>query len=160
MFFTRMLEFGATVACDGKCSKAWSLTNRPKELLDPNDPTDVVWFADGEIKEAPISGEKPSGPEAMNQWCVKQCERSELFPLDCDRRRMEMVDFSKRVYNLPWKHKLSPTLATRKSEKEKLKSLYDFVSEGQTPPTEDELRAVEESWKPSDPTIETPGENK
>jgi len=158
--FCRMPEFGATVACDGKCTKACGLNCRPRRVLDSNDPEDYVWFADDELKFVPENRRKPVDPSQMNEWCVHCCERAELFPLDCDRRRMETIDFSKRVYNLPWKHQeQSIDLAARKSEKEKLKRLYAFVSEGQAPPTKDELQAVEEAWKPSDPAIKTSGEN-
>ena len=70
-----------TVICDGVCSKAWGINNRPKTE------DEKFWRADGDLGEAPADpgtyegGEgKPcstmnNDPELMNKWCVRECER-------------------------------------------------------------------------------------
>ena len=98
----------ATLACDGKCSKAWGLNSRPKVEFDPKDPDDVAWLADGELGEAPADpgsyeggNGKPAGPHEMNRWCSRECERSQIVERG---EAVQLRDFSQRIYNQPWKH--------------------------------------------------------
>lgn len=111
MLLKQVVSFGQpmAVACDGKCSKAWGISTRPKEQLS-EDEDDVVWFSDEELGEAPddpgtYEGDhaKPRAPsDRMNKWCVRECER-------CASARMgggyvAVPDWSERKYNQPWKH--------------------------------------------------------
>jgi hypothetical protein len=100
-----------TLACDGKCTKAWGLNCRPKVELDPSDPDDVAWLADDELGDAPQDPgtyegghAKPEGPHEMNKWCARECERSEIFD---EGKEVTARDFSQRMYNQPWKHATS-----------------------------------------------------
>lgn len=98
--YTRDINYAfqpCTVACDGKCSKAWGINQRPRKYLsgDPDEAEtakewgrradDFVWFADDELGEAPEDPgtyegghAKPLGPHEMNKWCTRECERSVL----------------------------------------------------------------------------------
>jgi hypothetical protein len=96
-----------TVACDGRCSKAWGICARPKEQIG-TDEDDIALLADDELGDAPADpGEyeggcaKPSGPHAMNKWCSRQCERSVKVARG---EAITLPDFSKRLLNQPWKH--------------------------------------------------------
>ena len=99
------------LACDGKCSKAWGISQRPKEQLGADD-DDVAYLADGELGEAPHSPgtyeggcTKPRGPEGMNKWCARECERSDIgSTVD----RVTLHDWSQRCVNQPWKHGKTP----------------------------------------------------
>jgi hypothetical protein len=100
----------ATVACDGNCQKAWGISARPKLRLGVDD-DDVVWLADGELGEAPADPgtyeggfAKPTGPHEMNKWCTRQCERSTV---EVKGKALTPPDYSRRVFNQPWKHKTS-----------------------------------------------------
>ncbi len=104
-----------TLACDGKCTKAWGLNCRPKVELDPSEPDDVAWLADDELGDAPQDPgtyegghAKPEGPHEMNKWCARECERSEIFD---EGKEVTARDFSQRMYNQPWKHATSNGLA-------------------------------------------------
>jgi hypothetical protein len=97
-----------TLACDGKCGKAWGLSNRPKIEFDPNEPDDVAWLADSELSDAPVQPGtwegghgKPRDPSQMNKWCARECERSGIFE---PGEPIMLTDYSTRHYNQPWKH--------------------------------------------------------
>jgi hypothetical protein len=106
----QILWFGnhVTLACDGKCNKAWGINNRPKIEFDPNEPDDYAFLADSELEEAPANPGtqeggwgKPSGPREMNKWCSRECERSGIFEAG---DAITLPDYSVRRYNQPWKH--------------------------------------------------------
>jgi hypothetical protein len=97
-----------TLACDGKCGKAWGVTMRPKVEFDPDDPDDTAMLADHELGYAPADpgtyegiSAKPASPAEMNRWCSRQCERSSLFEAG---EPVAVKDFGHRRYNQPWKH--------------------------------------------------------
>jgi hypothetical protein len=98
----------AVVLCDGNCRKAWGVNSRPKVVLTKGDDDDYFYIPDGELGVAPEDPGtyeggcgKPSpedGPDRMNTWCVRECERS-LF-LDPRRDAFEHpMNFSRKVYN-------------------------------------------------------------
>lgn len=98
-----------TLACDGKCGKAWGITMRPKVEFDENEPDDSAMLADHELGLAPADPRtyeggcaKPSSPAEMNRWCSRQCERSSLFEAG---EPILVKRFEQRRYNQPWKHK-------------------------------------------------------
>lgn len=93
-----------TIACDGRCDKAWGIAARPKLYFtgdgppkalkkrdEPKDWDDYVYVADGALGTAPADpgtyeGDcgKPSevpitDPAQMNKWCARQCERAQAF---------------------------------------------------------------------------------
>jgi hypothetical protein len=82
----RITYFGQSVfvGCDGQCDKAWGMQVRPRV---PGD--DDKYLPDSELGVAPIDpgtyeGEcakptrRPMTGDAMNKWCVRQCERSDM----------------------------------------------------------------------------------
>lgn len=97
------------VACDGICGKAWGINNRPKVEFDERDPDDMAFLADGELGEAPVDPGTYEGghakphvtPLAHNRWCVRECERSEIFD---PGQPVVPRDLSRRLYNQPSKH--------------------------------------------------------
>jgi hypothetical protein len=97
------------IACDENCNKAWGIVVRPKIQLS-DDEDDTVYLSDLELGLAPIDPgtyecdcAKPiDANQIPNKWCVRQCERSCL--LEEGQSLDSLVDFSKRVYNQPWKH--------------------------------------------------------
>lgn len=108
-----IIYFGkeCTVVCDGRCDKAWGISGRPNIQLS-DDEDDIAYLSDDELETAPgpmqtdtleegghakPSAEPLTDPSLMNKWCARQCERSHIF----DGR---VHDFSKRVYNMPWRH--------------------------------------------------------
>lgn len=102
----RIVIYGRDVvlACDAQCSKAWGNTQRPKEILDPNNSDDYAFLADHELGEAPQDpgtyeggDAKPISPENMNKWCARECERSGTFE---NAQEIQLSDFSKRVFNI------------------------------------------------------------
>lgn len=111
--FEKLITFcgqKAKVACDGRCDKAWGLNKRPRVLLgDGSDPDDSAWLADDEIGTAPTDSgiyeggcAKPidaTGPEHMNKWCVRECERGEMSEPGKWNEPLELRDFSRRYYN-------------------------------------------------------------
>ena len=98
------------VACDGNCAKAWGMNSRPRVQLSGN-PDDYAWLADGELGDAPTDPgtyegghAKPltvRGPEDMNKWCVRECERCVMSEPGCADEPLELRDFSRRFYNIP-----------------------------------------------------------
>lgn len=99
--------------CDGRCDKAWGVNHRPRIYFDPEEPDDCAWLADGELGEAPVDpgtyegGQaKPTRPEErLNQWCARECERSEILEVEeWPDLHEHLPDFSVRRYNQPWKH--------------------------------------------------------
>lgn len=98
----------AVLLCDGKCEKAWGINNRPKIVLTEGDDDDYYYVPDGELGTAPedpgtyegFHGKPhPSeGPDRMNTWCARECERSMFL----DPRKDEFEpprNFDRRVYN-------------------------------------------------------------
>lgn len=98
----------ARVACDRQCHKAWGINNRPRILLDPDNPDDYVFLADGELAAAPADpgtyegGQgKPSTPDAFpNKWCVRECERCALSAPGESALPLALPDYSRRLFNL------------------------------------------------------------
>ena len=109
--FEKLIVFSgqrARVACDGLCGKAWGSNTRPRVALSA-EPDDFAWLADGELGEAPADpgtsegyDAKPvsvTGPDDINRWCVRECERMVMsWPGESDRPLM-LRDFSQRVSN-------------------------------------------------------------
>lgn len=96
------------VSCDGKCDKAWGISNRPKIQLS-DDEDDFEYRSDSELAPAPShpgtweGGEgKPNdrlNPEFKhNKWCVRECERSTITSFS---ERIILPDFSNRIRNIP-----------------------------------------------------------
>lgn len=108
--------FGAecTLACDGRCDKAWGHTGRPKFYFDPKEPDDYESLADDELGTAPAStgtwegghGKPSAVPlredegHRMNKWCSRACERSTIAE---PGEPIRLPDLSKRWFNMPWK---------------------------------------------------------
>lgn len=111
--FEKLITFcGQTVkvACDGQCAKAWGSNSRSRVRLSDNE-DDFAWLADNELGAAPANpgtregGEgKPTcatGPEDLNRWCVRECERMSMSePGGCEQP-LALRDFSRRLYNIP-----------------------------------------------------------
>lgn len=97
-----------TIACDGRCDKAWGINGRPRLYFqevghpprplingeEPKNDDDHVYMGDDELGTAPGPGKtkgvsegghlKPSATpltdgELMNKWCFRECERGETF---------------------------------------------------------------------------------
>lgn len=124
MLTKRVVWFGreCTLACDGRCDKAWGLNNRPmlhymtdglRELApgeQPLNPDDYVFRADDDLGIAPADPGtyeggygKPSGvpltdPLLMNKWCARECERSGVFE---DGELVRVPDLSRPRPNIP-----------------------------------------------------------
>lgn len=111
MLYKAIVYFGqkVTLACDGRCDKAWGANGRPARYYmedgpceprelgkheEPRDLDDYVWLRDSELGLAPGPGEtvgiseggdiKPSrlplrSGQQMNKWCARECERSDMF---------------------------------------------------------------------------------
>jgi hypothetical protein len=95
------------LACDGNCKKAWGIQNRPKLNLS-DDEDDVAYLSDSELGDAPThpgtyeGGQgKPHGPESMNKWCCRQCERSSMA---VNVSSISLPNLEQRLVNQPWKH--------------------------------------------------------
>lgn len=94
--------------CDLKCEKAWGMNNRPRIWLDDNDADDYVYLSDDELGRAPDDpcwyeggDAKPYKPRYHNKWCVRECERCQMFD---PGQEQSIFDFSTRIYNMPEKH--------------------------------------------------------
>lgn len=95
------------LVCDGVCSKAWGINNRPRiQLSDKAD--DYEFLSDGEVGDAPINPgtwegghSKPTHKnQRLNKWCARECERSLLVERDDELYGFELEDFSKRIKNI------------------------------------------------------------
>lgn len=80
-----------------------------------DDPDDYAYLADDEVGTAPIDPGTYEGghakplpdSEKMNKWCVRECERSTLYGrIERAKKQQPKIlpDFSKRLFNQPWKH--------------------------------------------------------
>lgn len=107
MFTKRITFFGqqADLSCDGRCTKAWGRSQRPRIVLDDNNPDDFAFLADNELGLAPVDpgtyeGDyaKPLSPVGMNKWCARECERGVISKPGAAQ---PLPDFSQRVYNIP-----------------------------------------------------------
>jgi hypothetical protein len=90
----RYCGFEAIVVCDGRCDKAWGISQRPVLTKYPDGaPKDFVPDADlGTAPLLPGTAEGMDGPEIsrkpqprhpehrLNKWCVRECERSTMLP--------------------------------------------------------------------------------
>jgi hypothetical protein len=108
-----------TLACDGRCDKAWGISNRPKVEFDPDEPDDMAFLADHEVGTAPEDPGtyegghgKPSGVplgdgdgHRMNKWCARECERSSINEKG---EPVVISSFAERSFNMPWLHKATP----------------------------------------------------
>jgi hypothetical protein len=98
----------ATHACDGKCNKAWGINHRPSVQIS-DDEDDYAYLSDAELGEAPIDPgtydgghAKPrgaKGPEDINKWCMRECERNWMSDPGKPDAPPALPDFSVRVYN-------------------------------------------------------------
>lgn len=105
----------ATVACDGKCEKAWGINSRPKHYFvdEEKDPDDYEFLADGELARAPRDpgtyegGHAKPSPDAekLNKWCVRECERCWMSEPGRPDATPQLRDFSKRLANKPERQK-------------------------------------------------------
>jgi hypothetical protein len=109
---SRIIFFGELMilACDGKCTKAWGINNRPSISFDEDDPDDMAFLADDELGDAPKDPGtyegghgKPANP-VHNKWCTRECERSSLCEVSKFPSGMELKSFKERLYNQPWEH--------------------------------------------------------
>lgn len=112
MIIKRIIFFdrSATHACDGKCNKAWGINSRPKVQLS-DDVDDIAYLADDELGEAPESSgireggdDKPveaKGPDDINKWCVRECERAWMSSPGQSNAEPDLPDYSVRHYNKP-----------------------------------------------------------
>lgn len=98
----------AVILCDGKCEKAWGISNRPKVIITEGDDDDYYFLPDGELGVAPEDPgtyegfhgkpDPSDGPDRMNSWCARECERSQF--LDPRKDAFERPhNFDRRVYN-------------------------------------------------------------
>jgi hypothetical protein len=114
----------ATHACDGRCDKAWGSNGRPHVQLS-NDIDDFAYLADDELGEAPEApgtyegfDTKPigaKGPDDINKWCVRECERAWLSKPGQPDEPPELPDYSVRHYNKP-PHRREPSGDLAKAE--------------------------------------------
>jgi hypothetical protein len=99
------------LACDGNCSKAWGINNRPRINLS-DDSDDYAFLADVELGEAPTDpgtyeggfGKPHPDQEKLNKWCARECERSVILDdVECSDVSARLPDLSTRLYNIPRK---------------------------------------------------------
>ncbi|HSX22392.1 MAG TPA: hypothetical protein VLE97_06405 [Gaiellaceae bacterium] len=117
----RFLGQVATHACDGKCHKAWGSNGGRPQVQLSDDVDDYAYLADGELGDAPaVTGiteggqNKPvnaRGPDDINKWCVRECERAWISPPGNPDAAPELPDFSARFYNKA-PHKRTAATAT------------------------------------------------
>lgn len=109
-------EHPVILICDGKCDKAWGISNRPRVFHSASEPKaesedDYFSLADGKLGIAPVfpgtwegGGGKPrTKGERLNRWCARECERSILIP-DGDTPGAinfdgSLPDWTRRRYN-------------------------------------------------------------
>jgi len=92
------------VACDGVCGKAWGIQLRPRVQAGDG----IAWLSDADLGEAPADpgtyeGDqgKPmrvTGPQDLNRWCVRQCERCVGTPYGEPDAPLALRDFSQRAW--------------------------------------------------------------
>ena len=107
MIVKRIIYFDhpTVLICDGRCSKAWGINERPKIMLS-NDEDDYEFLSDDELGEAPREVDTWEGgdtkpqrrEERMNKWCARACERSTIVK---DNEDFKILDFNTRVRNIP-----------------------------------------------------------
>lgn len=99
----------AKVCCDGKCSKAWGINNRPRvRLSDNEDDYDYEYLADGELGDAPSDpgtyegghAKPSSSSEFPNKWCVRECERCRMSDPGKFAEPLEVKSFETRRRNM------------------------------------------------------------
>lgn len=105
----------ATHACDGRCDKAWGINKRPSipsraDRDAQENPDDYAYLSDDELGTAPIHPGTTEGPHAkpvnargpddINKWCVRECERAWLSPPGHPDAPPKLPDFSARLYNI------------------------------------------------------------
>ena len=98
------------VACDGKCTKAWGISNRPKVQLS-DDEDDYAFLTDGELDDAPADpgtyeggqGKPSSDLYFPNKWCVRECERCSMSEPGMYALPLETKSFDRRHYNMHWR---------------------------------------------------------
>lgn len=114
---TRITAFDQEMilACDGRCDKAWGINTRPSISFDEQDHDDQAWLSDDELEIAPEDPGTYEGFQAKppprvlpsqpihNKWCFRECERSTSCKVS-EFPSISLSNFSKRVYNEPWKH--------------------------------------------------------
>ena len=97
----------AKVCCDGKCEKAWGLSNRPVlQLTDDED--DHAWLSDSEVGIAPIDPGTYEGGDAKplsvmefpNKWCVRECERCTMSKPGEFDKPLAVRSFETRFINI------------------------------------------------------------
>jgi len=110
MIIKRLTYFGkiATHACDGKCHKAWGNNSRPDVQVSTRK-NDFAFLADDELGEAPEDPgtyegghAKPigaTGPDDINKWCLRECERAWLSSPGEPDAQPDLPDLSVRFYN-------------------------------------------------------------
>lgn len=104
----KFFQTQCTLACDGKCEKAWGGSARPKVSFSEDDDDDIAWLADNQIGLAPVDPGTYEGNHAKptnrkhNKWCWRECERSEIF--EADQPVALAKDFTKLQYNKPCLH--------------------------------------------------------
>lgn len=97
-------DLPCTLACDAQCTKAWGVSQRPREQLTA-DPDDFVWLADGELDLAPVDpgtyegrdGKPVRNAERLNRWCARECERGIVVDRGAP---LDLPDWSRRRFNL------------------------------------------------------------
>lgn len=118
MMLTKMIQwFGkqCTLACDGRCDKAWGASGRPEHSFS-DEPDDYVYLADDVLGTAPGPGNtvgisegsdiKPSAmpltdAQRMNKWCARECERSIIAE---SGEELRLPDMRRPTPNMPWLH--------------------------------------------------------
>ena len=92
-----------TLACDGRCHKAWGRNNRP-QVACGEDVDDFEYLADNEVGLAPADPGTSEGAdskpreesEQLNKWCARECERSVRVPLGTP---ISLPNFKERISN-------------------------------------------------------------
>ena len=103
----------ASLACDGKCNKAWGISGRPRNQLSDNE-DDYEYLSDMELEDAPLdpgtyeggcAKPAPNG-EKLNKWCARECERAEMVKLN---ELAESDNFDIRLANIRNRQEQQPT---------------------------------------------------
>ncbi len=97
----------AKVCCDGNCSKAWGINNRPRVQLSDNE-DDYELLADHELGDAPEDpgtyegwqGKPLSASEFPNRWCVRECERCRMSEFGKYAEPLAVKKFDERRRNI------------------------------------------------------------